>query len=207
MKRQEIIKEIRRLEKKQLKSMKSMYQHAYIKGGVSLSMLKLTDAWNKMAMQYSLDTSKGFTTRKKNINKWKIKELLDYLDELQDIELTENATATQMNKFINEQTSRWKKIKIGSGAGLPELPEEIDWEKWLKLYELPSEYVASATWSSGAEKVKTIIPLLGIQEAVNPRQTELELASKNVFTSADWDKVTKNARIVKTSEFKARWGL
>ena len=206
MTKAEIIKEIRRLEGKQLRSMKSMYRNAYLKGPDALSILKSTDIWNKLSMVYGFNINKGFTALTKGLGGMNKAALLDYLDKLQDIDLSDKSRATDMNRFVNQETSRWRKWR-GSTPGAPEVPEEIDWEKWLKLYELPSEYVAEAKWASGAEKVRTIIGLLKPQESVSPRQTEEEFASRNVFTPSDWDKVVSNARIVKSQGFNARYGF
>lgn len=192
MTKQEIIKEIKRLENKQSRSMKAMYQSAYIKGGIgdklALDILKTTEMWNKLSMLYGSD----FKPLEKNLSKMKKDELLQYLDKLQDVDISPLSTATAMNKFIAKETAEIKKMKID------DILNEIDWEQWLHLYIIPSEYLYSSMWESPSEKVTSLREeVLKPQEPVSPRQIPDEYASKHCHTIEDWNYIVSKATIVR----------
>lgn len=194
MTRKEIIKEIKRLENKQSRSMKAMYQSAYIKGGignpVALEILKSTEMWNKLTMLYGSD----FKPLQKNISKMKKDKLLKYLDELQDIEISPLSTATAMNKFIAKETKGLKQLKVY------DLINEIDWEQWLHLYIIPSEYMYASMWESPSENVMSLREtILKPQEPVSPRQIPDEYASKHCNTFEDWLLIVSKAKILRNS--------
>lgn len=194
MTKQEIIKEIKRLENKQSRSMKAMYQSAYIKGGIgnslALDILKSTEMWNKLSMLYGSD----FKPLQKNVSKMKKDELLQYLDKLQDIDISPLSTATEMNKFISKETKAIKKLKID------DIINNIDWEQWLHLYIIPSEYLYSAMWESPSEKVVSLRETqLKPQEPVSPRQISDEYASKHCNTIEDWNFIISKATILRKS--------
>lgn len=192
MTRKEIIKEIKRLENKQSRSMKAMYQSAYIKGGIgdklALDILKSTEMWNKLSMIYGTDLK----PLKKGLSKMKKEELLDYLDKLQDIDISPLSTATAMNKFISKESKGLKELKVY------DLISEIDWEQWLHLYIIPSEYLYSSSWESPSEKVTSLREeVLKPQEPVSPRQIPDEYASKHCHTIEDWNYIVSKATIVR----------
>ena len=194
MTKKEIIKEIKRLENKQSRSMKAMYQSAYIKGGIGNSLavdiLKSTEMWNKLSMIYGSD----FKPLQKNLSKMKKDELLQYLDKLQDIDISPLSTATEMNKFIAKETKALKKLKID------DVINNIDWEQWLHLYIIPSEYLYSAMWESPSEKVVSLRETqLKPQEPVSPRQIPDEYASKHCNTIEDWNFIISKATILRKS--------
>ena len=200
MTKQEIIKEIKRLENKQSRSMKAMYQSAFIRGGIGNSLavdiLKSTEIWNKFSMIYGSD----FKPITKNLSKMKKDELEYYLDELQDIDLSPLSTATAMNKFIAKETKALKELKIA------DIINNIDWEQWLKLYIIPSEYLYSSMWESPSEKVVSLRETqLKPQEPVSPRQIPDEYASKHCNTFSDWEFIIAHATILRSSS--KGWGI
>lgn len=169
-----------------------MYQFAKSKGSAGLSILEGTEAWNLFKMLYSWNLTTGWSAITKGISKMKKAELEDYYDKLLSIDIMKTSTATEMEKFIKKELHDLKKLASENGLDIEDLVK-VDWEQWLGLYEIPSEYLNEARWLSPAEKVSTLIEILKNQEAVSPRQKEEEYASNNVFSIADWEYVVKNA--------------
>lgn len=174
---------------------------------LAVSILQGTNAFQMLNLLYNFNINKGVTalTKISGMNK---SELLKYLDQLQAIDLDPLATATKMDQFIRAEIRRMNLLASGAFKEVPAgaIGEDslgaitapgFDWEKWLGYYWLPSEYVYSAQWASGAERIVSIKPFLREQEPVNPRQQETEYASRNVWTEADWEKVVKNATIIR----------
>lgn len=169
-----------------------MYQFAKSKGPAGLSILEGTEAWNLFKMLYSWNINTGWSAITKGISKMKKSELEGYYDKLLSIDVLKTSTASDMEKFIRKELHDLKKLASDSGLDIEDLMK-VDWEQWLGLYEIPSEYLNEARWLSPAEKVKTLIDILKEQEAVSPRQKEEEYASNNVFSIADWEYVVRNA--------------
>ena len=173
-----------------------MYQFAKSKGPAGMSILEGTEVWNMFKMLYSWNINTGWSAITKGISKLKKAELEDYYDKLLSIDILKTSTAKDMEKFIKKEIHDLKKLAKESGLDIEDLMK-VDWEQWVGLYEIPSEYLNEARWLSPGEKISTLIGILKVQESVSPRQTEEEYASENVFSIADWDYVANNAKIVR----------
>lgn len=171
-----------------------MYRFAKSKGPAGLSILEGTEAWNLFKMLYSWNLNTGWSAITKGVSKLKKAELEDYYDKLLSIDIMKTSTASDMEKFIKKELHDLKKLASESGLDIEDLMK-VDWEQWVGLYEIPSEYLNEARWLSPAEKVKTLIDVLKSQEAVSPRQKEEEYASKNIFSIADWEYVVNNVGV------------
>lgn len=173
-----------------------MRQFAKSKGPAGLSILEGTEAWNMFKMLYSWNINTGWSAITKGISKLKKAEMEDYYDKLLSIDIMKNSTASEMEKFIKKELHDLKKLASESGLDIEDLMK-VDWEQWVGLYEIPSEYLNEARWLSPAEKIKTLIDILKSQESVSSRQTEEEYASVNVFSIADWEYVVNHAGITR----------
>lgn len=127
-------------------------------------------------------------------------ELEGYYDKLLSIDVLKTSTATDMEKFIRKELHDLKKLAKESGLDIEDLMK-VDWEQWVGLYEIPSEYLNEARWLSPGEKISTLVGILKEQESVSPRQTEEEYASENVFSLADWEYVINNADITRGANY------
>lgn len=172
-----------------------MFQFAKSKGPAGLSILEGTEAWNLFKMLYSWNINTGWSAITKGISKMKKAELEGYYDKLLSIDIMKNSTATEMEKFIKKEIHDLKKLAKESGLDIEDLMK-VDWEQWVGLYEIPSEYLNEARWLSPAEKISTLVGILKEQENVSPRQREEEYASDNIFSIADWEYVANHAKIV-----------
>ena len=179
MTKKEIIKEIKRLEKKQLRSFEAMTKDIkFMKDERARTILKETETYNLMKQYYNFNINRGYFSTIYTSKKSK-SELEKILDNLQALELNPHATAGGMKKHIKEE------LKNLGGEPGDDLFLPVDWEQWAGYYNFSSEFVNNLRWASDEEQIELMRSECADQEPVDERQMPEEFASVNIKTIED----------------------